>query len=143
MEKKNIKCKEITLKKLVILLLQDCCCRQLCEKIVPLFTWLSSDLKHPPLTLYWCCVLILASELLTDDYGKVLWVIQRVEPQKHALNNSCIVLKFDKAGFYFFNVLPKCQYVISLFFTSLLFQLNSIDQLLPTKLSGAHFTSGV
>lgn len=66
-----------------------------------------------------------------------------MEPQKHALNNSCIVLEFDKAGFNFFDVLPKCQNTIRFLCTSLLFQLNSFDQLLPTKLFGAHFTSGV
>lgn len=81
--------------------------------------------------LYWCSILILACNLPTDDYWKVLWVIQRVEPQKHALNNSCIVLEFDKAGFNFFDVLPKCQNTISFYALHFCFSLIPLTNFFP------------
>lgn len=40
------------MKMLVKFWLQVCCCKQICEKIVLLFTWLSSDLKRGPSLSY-------------------------------------------------------------------------------------------
>lgn len=62
------------MKMLVKFWLQVCYCKQICEKIVLLFTWLSSVLKPGPSLSYISVrsILILACNLPTDDYWKVL-----------------------------------------------------------------------